>query len=62
MPGHGCKKRKHTPITSEAEQGFFGAEYAKKKAGKKGKTGMSKKTLARHLEESKGKNLPRKRR
>ncbi|MEX2738585.1 MAG: hypothetical protein Q6356_005895 [Candidatus Wukongarchaeota archaeon] len=53
------KHRKHTPIVSEAQQGFFGAEYARKKAGKKGKTGMSKAELRRHLKESKGKKLPK---
>jgi len=38
MPGKGCKKghRKHTPIVSKKQAGFFGAEYARKKAGKKG--------------------------
>lgn len=61
MPGKGCGKgghRKHTPIVTEAERGFFGAEYGRKKAGKKGKTGMSKATLKRHLVEAGGKNLP----
>ena len=53
------KHKKHTPITSEAQRGFFGAEYARKKAGKKGKTDMSKATLKRHLEEAGGKNLPK---
>ena len=64
MTGKGCpktksgKRRKHTPIVSEKQQGFFGAEYARKKAGKKGKTEMSKKVLKKHLTESKGKKLP----
>lgn len=61
MPGKGCRKkgRKHTPIKSERQRGLFGAEYARKKVGKKGKTKMSKATLKSHLKESKGKNLPK---
>lgn len=56
-----CKKsgRKHTKITTERQRGFFGAEYARKKAGKKGRTTMSKATLKSHLEESGGKKLPK---
>lgn len=56
-----CKKRgrKHTEITTERQRGFFGAEYARKKAGKKGKTTMSKATLKAHLEETSGKKLPK---
>jgi len=52
------KHRAHTPITSEAQQGFFGAELARKRAGKKTKTEMSEAELKRHLEESGGKKLP----
>lgn len=61
MPGKGCKKRgrKHTEITTERERGLFGAEYARKKAGKKGRTKMSKATLKKHLEEAGGKRLPK---
>jgi len=51
--------KKHTPITSEAQRGFMGAELARKRAGKEGKTEMSQAELARHLEESKGKDLPK---
>ena len=51
------KHRKHTPIVSKKQQGFFGAEYGRKKAGKKGKTKMSKAELKKHLKESKGKKL-----
>jgi len=64
MPGWACsttkskRHKKHTPIVSKKQQGFFGAEYARKKKGKKGKTGMSKAVLKRHLKESKGKDLP----
>lgn len=57
MPGKHCKGRKHTPIVSKKQRGFFGAEYARKKKGKKGKTKMSKAELKRHLKESKGKKL-----
>lgn len=58
MPGkHKKRHRKHTPITSKRQRGFFGAELARKKAGKKGKTKMSKAELRRHLKESKGKKL-----
>jgi len=61
MPGKGCKKKRHTPIVSKKQRGFFGAEYARKKAGKKGRTKMSKAELRRHLKESKGKKLPKRR-
>ena len=50
--------RKHTPITSEAEQGFFGAELRRLREGKKRKTAMSEAELSRHLHESEGKKLP----
>lgn len=70
MPGKGCRKRgrAHTPITSRVEHGAMGVVYAKKK-GKKVKLkgparkiakSMSKAELKRHLEESKGKKLPKK--
>ncbi len=61
MTGKSCPKTKsgkhktHTPIVSKKQQGFMGAELARKRAGKKGKTTMSKATLKRHLKESKGK-------
>ena len=63
MPGKGCKKKghkKHTPIVSEKQRGFFGAELARKRAGKKTKTEMSEAELVRHLKESKGKKLVKK--
>lgn len=61
MTTKACRKkgRKHTPIVSESERGFLGAEYARKKAGKKGRTKMSKPTLRRHLKEAAGKQLPK---
>ncbi|GAH72967.1 unnamed protein product [marine sediment metagenome] len=62
MPGKGCGKkgtRKHTPITSEKQQGKFGAEYARRKAGKKGRMpGITMEELRSHLKEAKGKKLP----
>jgi len=54
------KHRKHTPIVSKKQQRFFGAEYSRAKSGKKRKTTMTKAELKRHLEESKGKKLPKK--
>lgn len=62
MPGVGCgkSKRKHTPIVSEKQQGFFGAEYARRKAGEEGRMpGITKAELKSHLEESAGKKLPK---
>ncbi|MDD5354927.1 MAG: hypothetical protein PHY56_00060 [Candidatus Omnitrophica bacterium] len=53
-----CSTRKHTPIVSKKQEGFFGAELARKEKGQKGKTDMSKAELARHLHEAKGKDLP----
>lgn len=53
--------RKHTPIVSKKQRGLFGAELARRKAGKKGKMkGITTKELTSHLEESKGKKLPKK--
>ena len=49
--------RKHTPIVSEKQRGFFGAELARKKAGKKTKTKITLADLRSHLKESKGKKL-----
>lgn len=43
--------RKHTPIVSEKQRRFFGAQL-----GKKG--GMSDEMIEMHLKESKGKKLP----
>jgi hypothetical protein len=63
VTGIGCprkhgKRRKHTPIVSKKQRGFFGAELHRKRAGQKGKTGMSEEELESHLHESKGKSLP----
>ncbi len=52
-------KRKHTPITSKAQQGMMGAELARRRAGKEGRMkGMTTKELESHLHESAGKKLP----
>lgn len=62
MPGKHCKKsgRKHTPITSKAQRGLFGAELARRRAGKKSRMkGITEKELSSHLKESKGKSLPK---
>jgi len=57
MPG---KHRKHTPIVSRAQRGMFGAEYARRKAGKAPRMkGITKAELRGHLKESRGKRLPK---
>ena len=55
-----CRKsgKKHTPIVSKKQFGFFGAELGRKKRGMKGKTDMSVAELRRHIKEAKGKKLP----
>ena len=56
-----CSK-KHTPIVSKKQRGLFGAELARRRAGKKSRmTGIATAELESHLRESKGKKLPRKR-
>lgn len=58
MTGPGCNK-KHTPITTDKQKGLFGSEYARRKAGKKGRmSGISTAELKSHLQEAKGKDLP----
>jgi len=61
MSSKGCKKsgRKHTPITSEAQRGKFGAELRRRKEGKKSRMkGITTEELRSHLKEAKGKELP----
>jgi hypothetical protein len=62
MPGKVCGKsghRKHTPVVSKKQRGLFGAEYARRKAGKKSRMkGITTTELRSHLKESKGKRLP----
>lgn len=57
MPG---KHRKHTPIVSEKQRGLFGAEYARRKAGKTPQIpSLKTKDIKSHLEEVGGKKLPK---
>lgn len=54
-----CHK-KHTPIVSKAQQGKFGAELARRRAGKRRiMSGITTEELESHLRESKGKKLPK---
>jgi len=54
------KPRKHTPIVSEAQQGKFGAELGRRRAGKGRKMrGITTKELESHLKEAKGRKLPK---
>lgn len=53
------KHRKHTQITSKAQQGKFGAELRRRKEGKKSQMkGITTEELRSHLKESAGKHLP----
>lgn len=61
------KKRKHTALKSQAEQGLYGAAYGAKKEHKPmpsyvppSVAHLSMNILKGHLEESKGRNLPKK--
>jgi hypothetical protein len=61
-----CKKhnpgthRKHTPVVSKAQRGMFGAELARRQAGKKSRMpSITTAELRSHLKESKGKKLPK---
>lgn len=56
-----AKKRVHTPITTEAQRRFFGAELGRLRAGKETISGMTEEELERHLKEVKGKKLPERR-
>ena len=52
--------RKHTPITSQAQRGKFGAELARRRSGKESRMkGITTKELISHLHESAGKKLPK---
>lgn len=58
MPG--AHHRKHTPITSEAQRGFFGAVLARRRRGQRaGPKSLKTKDIRSHLHEAKGKNLPK---
>lgn len=53
------KHRKHTPITSEAQRGLFGAELKRRREGKRPRLpSVTRKELVSHLEEAGGKELP----
>ena len=58
------KKRKkvHTPIITEQQRKFFGAELGRLRAGKATVTEMSKAELRRHLKEVSVKRLPKRKR
>ena len=61
MPGKGCKHKKHTPIVSEKQRGLFGAELARRRAGKQRQMkGITTGELESHLQESGGKKFPKK--
>ncbi len=48
------------PVKSKAQRGLFGAELARRKAGKKGRMkGMTTQQLRESLHKSKGKKLPK---
>ena len=51
--------RKHTPIVSKKQRGLFGAELARRRAGKTRRmASITTKELESHLKESAGKKLP----
>lgn len=53
-----CDK-KHTPITSKAQRGMFGAELSRRRRGRRRRMrGITTAELESHLRESKGKDLP----
>lgn len=57
------KHRKHTPITTEAQRGLFGAELQRRREGKAPRMkGITTEELVGHLKESKSKDLPAKKR
>lgn len=52
--------RKHTPITSKAQRGKFGAELSRRRQGKSPRMkGITTRELEGHLHESGGKKLPK---
>lgn len=55
-----CTGRKHTPITSKKQQGLFGVELGRRRAGRTRMSGITTAELESHLRESKGKKLPKK--
>ncbi len=52
--------KKHTPIVSKKQRGLFGSELARRRTGKTSRMkGITTEELVSHLEESKGKKLPK---
>lgn len=52
--------RKHTPIRSQRQRALFGAELARRRAGKARRMkSITTKELEGHLRESRGKKLPK---
>ena len=60
MPKH--KRKVHTPIVTEQQRKFFGAELGRLRAGKPRVTAMPEEELKRHLKEVSGKRLPKRKR
>ena len=62
MSTRACKSsRAHTPITSQKQQGKFGAELHRRREGEEPRMpGITTKELESHLHESAGKDLPKK--
>ena len=56
------KHRKHTPIVTEQQRKFFGAELGRLRTGEPRVTAMPEEELRRHLKEVSGKRLPKRRR
>jgi hypothetical protein len=55
----GKEGRPHTPIVSKKQRSLFGAELARRRAGRKSRMkSITTKELESHLRESKGKRLP----
>lgn len=53
-----CPHKQHTPITSEAQRGLFGAELRRRKRGlTRRMKGITTKELRSHLKEAGGKRL-----
>ena len=60
MPKH--KRKVHTPIITEQQRKFFGAELGRLRAGEPRVTAMPEEELRRHLKEVSGKKLPKRKR
>ena len=60
MPKH--KRKVHTPIVTEQQRKFFGAELGRLRAGEPRVTAMPEEELRRHLKEVSGKRLPKRKR